>query len=151
MSSFLNIEDNDMSNNVGRSDQQFTDIESYRKLVQQLSTRRNHLSALFWAEKVAVMSNNYPKDVYQLAQCMFMLKEYNRAAHVIKSSGLEKSNLLCLTLLVECLYDSKDYQEALDLLTAIEIEDLNTSLHNESETELMTSQSNDPNKNVSKH
>lgn len=149
MSSFLNLEDSDMSNNIEKSDQQFTDIESYRKLVQQLCARRNWLSALFWAEKVAVLTNNYPKDVYQLAQCMFMLKEYNRASHIIKSSGLEKSNLLCLTLLVECLYDSKDFQEALDLLNTIEIEDLNTSLHNESESELLLNQFSEPNKNVS--
>lgn len=147
MSSFLNMDDNEMSSNTGRSEQQFTDIDSYRKLVHQLCNCRNYLSALFWAEKVAVLSSNFPKDVYQLAQCMFMLKEYNRAAHVIKSSGLEKTNLLCLTLLVESLYESKDFQEALNLLTTIEFEDLNTSLYNETETEL--SQSNDPNKNVS--
>lgn len=108
-----------------------TDADSYRKLVQQLFSLRRYKSALFWAEKVAVLSNNDPKDVYQQAQCMFMLKEYNRAAHVIKMNGLEKSNLLCLTLLVECLYDSKEYQEALNLLTVIDIEDLNTSLHND--------------------
>ena len=150
MSSFMNMEDNEMSNDVGKLDQ-FTDIESYRKLIQQLFSRRNYLSAIFWAEKVAVLTNNNPKDVYQLAQCMFMLREYNRAAHVIKSSGLEKSNLLCLTLLVECLYDSKEYDEALKLLTSIEIEDLNTSLHNESEQDLATSQSSELNKNVSRY
>lgn len=125
-----------MNQNMERSEQQFSDIESYRKLVLQLAGLRRYKSALFWAEKTAVLSNNYPKDVYQLAQCMFMLKEYNRAAHVIRSSGLEKTNLLCLALLVECLYDSKEYEEALTLLTSIEIEDLNTSLHSETETEI---------------
>lgn len=150
MTSFLiNLDDNEMSHNCGRPEQQFTDIESYRKLVFQLCSLRRYKSALFWAEKVTVLSNNYPKDVYQLAQCMFMLREYNRAAHVIKSSGLENSNLLCLTLLVECLYDSKDYQEALNLLTSIEIEDLNMSLHNDTESESMICQTNEPNKNVS--
>lgn len=149
MTSFLvNLDDNEMSQNTGRSEQQFTDIESYRKLVSQLFSLRRWKSALFWAEKVTVLSNNYPKDVYQLAQCMFMLREYNRAAHVIKSSGLERNNLLCLTLLVECLFDSKDYQEALNLLNSIEIEDINTSLHNETESESMMNQANEPNKNV---
>lgn len=149
MSSFISQDDNEMSSNTERPEQQSTDIDSYRKLVSQLSSLRRYKSALFWAEKVAVLSNFNPKDVYQLAQCMFMLKEYNRAAHVIKSSGLEKTNLLCLTLLVECLYDSKDYEEALNLLTSIEIEDLNTSLHNESEIDAMMNPSSDPCKSVS--
>lgn len=148
MSSFISQDDNEMSNNTERSEQQLTDIDSYRKLVSQLSSLRRHKSALFWAEKVAVLSNFNPKDVYQLAQCMFMLKEYNRAAHVIKSSGLEKTNLLCLTLLVECLYDSKDYEEALNLLTSIEIEDMNTSLYNDSEMDAMNPSS-EPCKSVS--
>lgn len=143
----MHTEDSEMN---AKSDQHFTDIESYRKLVLQLFSLRRYKSALFWAEKVTVLSNNDPKDVYQLAQCMFMLKEYNRAAHVIKMNGLEKTNLLCLTLLVECLYDSKDYQEALNLLSVIEIEDLNTSLHNDTaENEQMIGSSAEPNKTVS--
>lgn len=147
MTSYLNIEESGMNQNM--EDQSLTDIDSYRKLVLQLMSLRRYSSALFWAEKVTVLSNNYPKDVYQLAQCMFMLNEFNRAAHAIKSSGLEKNNLLCLTLLTECLYASEDYQEALNLLTSLEIEDLNTSLHNDTEMESSMSPSNDPNKNVS--
>jgi len=143
------IGDNEMNKSTEKSDQQFTDIESYRKLILQLLSLRRYKSALYWSEKVAVMSKYYPKDVYQMAQCMFMLKEYNRAAHIIKSSGLEKTNLLCLTLLIECLFDSKDYQEALNILNSVEIEDLNTSLHNETEIESLVTSINDPNKNVS--
>lgn len=143
----MNTEDSHMDH---KTDQSFTDIDSYRKLVAQLFSLRRYKSALFWSEKVTVLSNNYPKDVYQLAQCMFMLKEYNRAAHVIKMNGLEKTNLLCLTLLVECLYDSKDYQEALNLLATIEIEDLSTSLFNETESEHIIPSSGEPNKSVCK-
>lgn len=149
MSSYLLTEDSEMTHNTGKADQHFTDVESYRKLVLQLFNLRRYKSALFWAEKTTVLSNNYPKDVYQLAQCMFMLKEYNRAAHVIKINGLEKTNLLCLTLLTECLYSSKDYQEALNLLMSIEIEDLNTSLHNDTEVEQGIPSNTEPNKNVS--
>lgn len=142
-------EDNEMSQNMGTSQQQFTDIDSYRKLVLQLLQLRRFKSALFWSEKMCVMSNNNPRDVYQLAQCMFMLKEYNRAAHVIRRSHLEKSNLLCLELLVECLFASKEYQEALNLLTSLDIEDLNSSLYNDTEMENSIIATNEPNKNVS--
>jgi anaphase-promoting complex subunit 6 len=145
----LHTDDNEMSQHMVSSGQQYTDVESYRKLVLQLLQLRRYKSALFWAEKITVLSKNYPRDVYQLAQCMFMLKEYNRAAHVIRSSHLEKSNLLCLALLVECLFASKDYQEALNLLTSLEIEDLNTSLHNDTDMESSMNLMSEPNKNVS--
>lgn len=136
-------------NLISAKSEQLTDIESYRKLVLNLLSLRRYKSALFWAEKVVVLSNNYPRDVYQLAHCMFVLKEYNRAAHVLKSSGLEKTNLLCLALMVECLYASMDFQEALNLLTTLEIEDLNTSLHTDAEVESLMGQTNEPSKNVS--
>lgn len=142
------VDESDMKEQPPNSEQHCTDIESYRKLVRNLLDLRRYKSALYWSEKVAVLSNNYPRDVYQLAQCMFMLKEYNRASHIIKKSGLEKSNLLCLALLVECLFASNDHQEALNLLTSIEIEDLNTSLHDETEGNNTTSLTQDTLRNV---
>lgn len=129
--------------------QQCTDVDSYRKLVKNLLDLRRYKSALFWSEKVAVMSNYFAKDVYQLANCMYMLKEYNRSSHVIKKSGLEKKNLLCLTLLVECLFASKDYQEALNLLNSLEIEDLNTSMHENTDIDPTINHMSDSLRNVS--
>lgn len=112
-----------------------SDIDGYRRVVKRLLDLRRYKSALYWSEKIAVLSNNFPRDVYQLAQCMFMLKEYNRASHVIKRSGLEKTNLLCLALLVECLYASNDYQEAFNLLTTQDFEELNVSLPDEASSQ----------------
>lgn len=132
MTSDIMVDESDMCQQAGMAvDQVCTDIDAYRKLVKKFLDLRRYKSALYWSEKVAVLSNNFPRDVYQLAQCMFMLKEFNRASHIIKKSGLEKSNLLCLALLVECLYASNDYQEAFNLLTTHDIEDLNTSLSEE--------------------
>lgn len=150
MTSDLQSDESEMKEQPGNGEQYCTDIESYRKLVKNLLDLRRYKSALYWSEKVAVLSNNYPRDVYQLAQCMFMLKEYNRASHVLKKSGLEKSNLLCLALLVECLYASNDHQEALNLLTSIEIEDLNTSLHDDTADASSTCLTNETLRNVRK-
>lgn len=47
-------------------------------------------AALFWADKIVSLSNGEPRDVYWLAQCMFHMKQYHRAAHLIRSRGLEK-------------------------------------------------------------
>jgi anaphase-promoting complex subunit 6 len=81
---------------------------------------------LFWAEKVSVLSNEDPRDVFNLAQCMFLLREFNRAAHIIRSRGLEKTNILCHYLLAECLLEAQEYQEALDL-SCVDVEEL--SMH----------------------
>lgn len=54
-------------------------------------------AALFWADKVVSLSNEDPKDVCTLAHCMYLMKQYHRAAHVIRSRGLEKVNLICRT------------------------------------------------------
>lgn len=133
MTSDVIAEESDMNQQPPASEQHCTDIESYRKLVRSLLDLRRYKSALYWSEKVAVLSNNCPRDVYQLAHCMFMLKEFHRASHIIKRSGLEKTNLQCLALLVESLYASNDLQEALNLLTSLGIEELHTTLYDETE------------------
>lgn len=67
------------------------------------------------------------KDIYWQAQCMFLLKEYHRAASLIRFYGYEKTDVLCLYLLGECLFEAKDFQEALNILMSAEIEDLGFS------------------------
>lgn len=55
---------------------------------------------------------------------MFLLKEYHRAAHIIKLRGLEKTHIMCHYLAVESLLQAKEYQEALDILNSIDANDL---------------------------
>jgi anaphase-promoting complex subunit 6 len=148
-SSSLLINQDVINQQLNKGDQQCIDLEMYRKLVKNLLDLRRYESALFWAEKITVFSNQNPKDVYQLAHCMFMLREYTRASHIIRKSGLEKQNLLCLTLLIESLHSSNEHQEALSLLNSIEIEDLNTSIHDDTEADA-NHKSNETLKNVSK-
>lgn len=59
-------------------------------LLELFCTQNLYDSALFWADKVATLSCNTPKDVYWLAHCMFLLKQYHRAVHIIRSKELEK-------------------------------------------------------------
>lgn len=61
---------------------------------------------------------------------MFLLREYHRAAHIIKLHGLEKTNIFCLHLIIECLYEAKEYTEAIDLMNAIDLEYLSNSVIN---------------------
>lgn len=125
------------------------DLENYRRLVRTyidmviasplhnnrsvnsiLQFQRRYKTALYWAEKVCCLSEHDAKDVYWQAQCMFMMREYHRAAHVIKSRGLEKSNIFCLYLLVESLYEATEHQEALDILNSVDLDYLTGSVMN---------------------
>ncbi|XP_015597960.1 cell division cycle protein 16 homolog isoform X2 [Cephus cinctus] len=78
-------------------------------------------AALFWADKVLSLSNGDPKDVCSLAQCMFLMKQYHRAAHLIRSHGLEKTDVMCHYLAVRCLLEAKEFTEALQIINETEM------------------------------
>ncbi|XP_041788186.1 cell division cycle protein 16 homolog [Anopheles merus] len=113
---------------AGTMEQEMIDIESYRKTVKIFIDLRRYQTALFWAEKVTVLSNGDPRDVYWEAQCMFLLREFHRAAHTIRSRSLEKTNLLCHYLAAECLNEAKEYQSALEILNSVDCETLSYAL-----------------------
>lgn len=68
------------------------------------------------------MAENRPRDVYWMTQCMFLMKEYHRAAHIIKEHKLEKTHIFCFYLLIECYYESNDYGAAIDLINSIDLD-----------------------------
>ncbi|XP_016936571.4 cell division cycle protein 16 homolog [Drosophila suzukii] len=107
------------------------DLTVYRQLVKQFIDMRRYSTALFWAEKVAVLSGHEPRDIYYQAQCMFLLGEYHRAAHTIQHHKLEKNSLPCFNLLLESLYAAKEYTEAANAIQNVEVEVMTTSLINQ--------------------
>lgn len=44
-------------------------------------------TALFWADKVVTLTGD-SKDIYWLAQCMFLQKQYHRAINLLKAKNL---------------------------------------------------------------
>ncbi|GLG97739.1 Cell division cycle protein 16, partial [Gryllus bimaculatus] len=97
-------------------------IDRYRKLVRSYLDLHLYSAALFWADKVVSLSGEDPDDVYWLAQCMYLMKQYHRAVNLIKSRGLEKTNLLCLYLVVRCLLEAREPTDALQILSEVEQE-----------------------------
>lgn len=73
---------------------------------------------------MVALSEHNPDDVYWEAQCMFLLREYHRAAHIIKLRGLEKTHALCHYLAVESLLEAKEYPEAIELLNQVDLDTL---------------------------
>lgn len=117
-------------------------------------------AALFWADKVVALTNGKPYDVYWLAQCMFLLKQYHRATHLIKSHNLHKVNysvstskriylvylqayVLCNNLAARCLLESNELTDALNVINEFDTK------------QLLELSSNDPNvglfDNIPKH
>ncbi|KAL0122000.1 hypothetical protein PUN28_007059 [Cardiocondyla obscurior] len=113
--------DSDNSSVHNMLDDKTIDLENCRKLVKSYIDLHLYSAALFWADKVVSLSNEDPKDVCTLAQCMYLMKQYHRAAHLIKRYGLEKSDVMCHYLTVRCLLEAKDYNDALQVINESEI------------------------------
>lgn len=96
------------------------DIDKYRNLVRTYIDMHLYSAALFWADKVVSLSDSEPRDVYWLAQCMFLMKQYHRAAVLIRNKGLEKTHAFCLYLAGKCLLEAREFNEALQLLSDID-------------------------------
>ncbi|KAJ8669052.1 hypothetical protein QAD02_000311 [Eretmocerus hayati] len=96
------------------------DLNVYRKLVKHYVDLHLYEAALFWADKVLSLSNENLKDVCVLAQCMYLMKQYHRATHLIKSRGLEKRNLMCYCIVIRCLLEAKEYTEAVQIINEFE-------------------------------
>ncbi|EZA53221.1 hypothetical protein DMN91_005011 [Ooceraea biroi] len=111
-------DNNNMHNSL---DEKSIDLENYRKLVKSYIDLHLYSAALFWADKVVSLSNDDPKDVCVLAQCMYLMKQYHRAAHLMKRYGLEKTDVMCHYLTVRCLLEAKEYNDALQVINESEI------------------------------
>ncbi|RZF38992.1 hypothetical protein LSTR_LSTR003735 [Laodelphax striatellus] len=92
-------------------------IDEYRKLVRTYIDLHLYNSALFWADKVVSLSGGEPSDIYWLAHCMFLMKQYHRASLLIKNKGLDKTNKLCQYLAARCLLEAKELSEALAIVS----------------------------------
>ncbi|XP_071443692.1 cell division cycle protein 16 homolog [Hetaerina americana] len=102
-------------------------LDFYRKLVRTYVDLHQYGTAYFWADKVVSLSNEDPKDLYWLAQCMYLMKQYHRAAHLILSRGLDKTHMLCHYLAARCLLEAGELEEALSVLQDLET-DCNTNV-----------------------
>ncbi|KAF5295106.1 hypothetical protein FQA39_LY13257 [Lamprigera yunnana] len=114
-------------------------IDNYRQLVQTYLNLHAYNTALFWADKIVALTSGNPRDIYWLAQCMFLLKQFHRAAHLLRSQNLDKvsyriffkqlllffklqSYVLCNYLTVRCLLEANELTEALKVINSMDME-----------------------------
>ncbi|XP_053593265.1 cell division cycle protein 16 homolog [Microplitis demolitor] len=96
-------------------------LDNFRKLVKSYIDSHLYSAALFWADKVVSLSNEEPRDICTLAQCMYLMKQYHRAAHLIRSRGLEKTDSMCHYLTIRSLLEAKEFTEALQIINETEL------------------------------
>ncbi|KAL3253714.1 hypothetical protein MRX96_054494 [Rhipicephalus microplus] len=101
-----------------RSGSQQIDFERYRKMVQWYIDKHQYTTALFWADKLASMSGENADDIYTMAHCLYLTKQYHRAAHCIESRNLHKANLNFKILAVSSRLAGKEYKEAIEISEA---------------------------------
>lgn len=94
-------------------------IESFREKTKGFLKKSNFESALFWADKVATLSNYHEYDAYSLVQAMFSLRQYNRAAKLIESKNLHKKHFVFKYYVSKCYYETNELKTALDYLEDI--------------------------------
>ncbi|CAG0893647.1 unnamed protein product, partial [Darwinula stevensoni] len=75
-------------------------------------------SAIFWADKAVDLSDGDVNDVYFLAHCYYLNKEFYRAAHLMDSWKSTHADKRCCYLGALCLFESGDPQGALNILDA---------------------------------
>ncbi|KAB7499595.1 Cell division cycle protein 16-like protein [Armadillidium nasatum] len=94
------------------------DFEKFRKTVRNYIDRHHYLAAEFWANKLVSLSGGAPVDVYYLAQCYYLTKQYHRAILLISTHNLLR-NSRCRYLAARCHYETKNYHMVLDVLDQV--------------------------------
>lgn len=87
-------------------------------MVQWYIGMHQYTTALFWAEKLASLSKENPEDIYTMAHCLYLTKQYHRAAHCIESRNLHKTSLNFKLLAASSKLAGKEYKGAIEISEA---------------------------------
>lgn len=97
-----------------------TDVTFLRQVVTDLMAKQEYSSALFWSDKVCCISSYDPQDILIQARCLYHLREFHRAIHLIKSRKLHENNLAGVHLAAKCHFMAKENKEAFQVISDFE-------------------------------
>lgn len=78
-------------------------IDHLRSLRDQSIERFQFRSAIFFSDKILALTGMNAKDGLPLAYSIYLLRQYQRAAHLILANNLHMYDIKCRCLLVKCL------------------------------------------------
>ncbi|KAL8573823.1 hypothetical protein ACOMHN_019096 [Nucella lapillus] len=108
-----------------RQNNQF-DLDRLREHVLRNVEKHHYETALFWADKLVTLSEAFSssqdavEDMFWYAQTLYHTGQYHRAATVLRNKKLVEQHDPCRYLAAKCLYECKEYQEALNILGTVE-------------------------------
>ncbi|KAJ8755562.1 hypothetical protein K2173_022141 [Erythroxylum novogranatense] len=91
------------------------EIEKLRGVVRDCVSKHLYSSAIFFADKVAALTND-PADIYMQAQALFLGRHYRRAFHLLNASKIVLRDLRFRYLAAKCLEELKEWDECLSML-----------------------------------
>ena len=93
--------------------------KTLRQAVQDLMAKHQYQGAIFMASKLSLMSGYAPKDVFLLANAMYLAGEYARCHELLESRGLIDADVRFRLLAAQCLVAQKLWDECVVLARRI--------------------------------
>ena len=109
-------------------------IHSLRALIDDAIHKHMYSTAAFYGDKLTSLPQSNVNDIYLLARCYYLNKQYKRCVHILKLHNLIPdtaiistdstidqlivihSELACLQLAVQCYINMNEYNDALNVL-----------------------------------
>jgi anaphase-promoting complex subunit 6 len=91
------------------------EIEKLRGVVRDCVSKHLYSSAIFFADKVAGLTND-PADIYMQAQALFLGRHFRRAFHLLNASKIVLTDLRFRYLAAKCLEELKEWDQCLLML-----------------------------------
>ncbi|OTF78181.1 cell division cycle protein 16-like protein [Euroglyphus maynei] len=82
----------------------------------RLIQRLQYESAIFVSDKIIAINGMNINDGFILIHCIYLSKQYQRAAHLLQHNHLHEMDVQCCCLLVKCLMKIKKYLKALTII-----------------------------------
>jgi anaphase-promoting complex subunit 6 len=98
------------------------EIEKIRGVVRDCVSKHLYSSAIFFADKVAALTND-PSDIYMQAQALFLGRHYRRAFHLLNASKIVLRDLRFRYLAAKCLEELKEWDQCLLMLGDAKVDD----------------------------
>lgn len=90
--------------------------QNMRSLVQDMMAKHMYEGAIFYANKLAIVSNFAPKDAFLLANALFVDNQYHRCLHLLESRGYVAMDVRFRVLAARCLVATKAWEDCIQTL-----------------------------------
>ncbi|CAL1408150.1 unnamed protein product [Linum trigynum] len=97
-------------------------LEKLRGLVRDCLSKHLYSSAIFFADKVAALTND-PADIYMQAQALFLGRHFRRAFHLLNASKIVLRDLRFRYLAAKCLEELKEWDQCLLMLGGAKVDE----------------------------